>query len=119
MLLGFVFLNLTILDVFSRPDSRLAFSVQRLQARDLATSITWAVYALVLLGAGTALKASALRWTSLALILLTIAKVFLYDLGELDGMNRVASLGGLAVALLAVSLLYQRFVFRRPPQAEA
>jgi hypothetical protein len=118
VILGFVFLNLTILDVFSQPGPRLAFSVQRLQARDLATSIAWAVYALVLLGAGTALKASALRWTSLALILLTIAKVFLYDLGELDGMNRVASLGGLAIALLAVSLLYQRFVFRRPAQPE-
>ena len=36
------------------------------------------------------------------------------DLGELEGLQRVASIFGLAVCLLVVSLLYQRFVFRRP-----
>jgi len=41
--------------------------------------------------------------------------VFLYDLGELRGLHRVASLVGLALALLAVSVVYQRFVFRRAP----
>ena len=49
------------------------------------------------------------------LFLLTIAKVFLFDLGKLDGLHRVASLAGLALTLIAVSLLYQRFVFRRRP----
>jgi uncharacterized membrane protein len=44
----------------------------------------------------------------------TIGKVFLYDLGELRDLYRVVSLVGLAVSLLLVSLLYQRFVFRRP-----
>jgi uncharacterized membrane protein len=44
--------------------------------------------------------------------LATIAKVFLYDLGELRGLHRVGSLVGLALALLSVSVLYQRLVFR-------
>jgi len=46
---------------------------------------------------------------------LTIAKVFLYDLGELQDLYRVASLLGLAVSLILVSLAYQRFVLRREP----
>jgi uncharacterized membrane protein len=49
---------------------------------------------------------------SLGLFLITIAKVFLYDLGELHDLYRVASLLGLALSLIAVSLAYQRFVFR-------
>ena len=56
---------------------------------------------------------SALRWVSLSFLVLTIGKVFLYDLGELKDLYRVASLVGLAVSLLLVSLLYQRFVFRK------
>jgi len=48
---------------------------------------------------------------SLAFQIATIAKVFLYDLGELTGLYRIGSIAGLAVCLLVVSLLYQRFVF--------
>jgi uncharacterized membrane protein len=40
----------------------------------------------------------------------TVVKVFLYDLGELEDLYRVASLLGLAVSLILVSLAYQRFV---------
>ena len=52
-----------------------------------------------------------LRWISLAFLVLTIGKVFLYDLGELEDLYRVASLVGLAISLILVSLAYQRFVF--------
>jgi len=114
IVVGFAWINLSILDVFSAPETRLSFGAERLQTRDLVTSLAWAVYALGLLVAGTALRAGPLRWASLGLMLLTIAKVFLFDLGELDGLLRVASLAGLALSLIAVSLFYQRFVFRRP-----
>jgi len=50
---------------------------------------------------------------SLGITLLSVAKVFLYDLGNLRGLYRVGSLAGLAVCLLLVSFLYQRFVFGR------
>jgi uncharacterized membrane protein len=118
VVLGFAWINLSILDVYGEPETRLAFGVEHAQARDLVTSLAWAVYALVLLVAGTALHAGPLRWTSLGLLLATLAKVFLFDLGELDGLLRVASLAGLALSLIAVSLFYQRFVFRgRPAEA--
>jgi uncharacterized membrane protein len=65
------------------------------------------------LGLGVGRALSSLRWASLVLLLMTIAKVFLIDLGHLDGLYRVASMLGLALSLLLVSFLYQRFVFRR------
>lgn len=113
LLVIFVWLNLAIADWFATGDT-LAVSLARMPARDLATSIAWAVYALVLLGAGMWRRSIGLRWASLGLLLITIAKVFLYDLGELRDLYRVASLLGLAVSLIAVSLAYQRFVFRKP-----
>jgi uncharacterized membrane protein len=47
----------------------------------------------------------------------TIAKVFLHDVGELGDLYRVASLLGLAVSLILVSLAYQRFVLRARDEA--
>ena len=114
----FVWINLAIADWFST-GPYLTVSFDRMPARDLTTSIAWALYALVLLGIGLARGLSALRWVSLAVLLVTIAKVFLYDLGELRDLYRVASLAGLAFSLILVSLAYQRFVFRKPPTEEA
>ena len=111
---GFVWINLAIADLFGEgPALTLRFG--RTPARDLTVSIAWALYALGLLILGMLRDLTALRWVSLATLLLTIGKVFLYDLGELRDLYRVASLVGLAVSLILVSLLYQRFVFRRKP----
>ena len=35
----------------------------------------------------------------------------MHDLGELEDLYRVGSLVGLALSLIVVSLIYQRFVF--------
>ena len=109
----FVWINLAIADWFATgPMLRVSF--ERLPARDLTTSLAWAVYALVLLAIGMSRRSIGLRWVSLGLFMITIAKVFLHDLGQLHDLYRVASLLGLAVSLIAVSLAYQRFVFRAP-----
>ncbi len=108
----FVWINLTIFDAFA-PGSPLAISFDRQPTRDLVLSLSWALFALGLLMLGVSRKSAALRWISLAFFLLTIGKVFLYDLGELTDLYRVASLVGLAFSLIVVSLLYQRFVFGR------
>lgn len=109
----FAWINLTILDYFST-GRQLEISFDRLPARDLAMSLAWAVYALLLLGLGMAKAIRPLRWISLVFLMLTLVKVFLYDLGELKDLYRVASLVGLALSLLGVSLAYQRFVFGAP-----
>ena len=55
-----------------------------------------------------------LRWASLGVMLLTSGKVFLYDLAELEDLLRVLSFLGLGLTLMALGLLYMRFVFRPP-----
>lgn len=109
--LVFAWINLTILDAFAT-GPRLVLHWERDPARDLTLSLAWAVFALLLLALGMRRREIALRWVSLVFLVLTIGKVFLYDLGELTDLWRVASLVGLAFSLLAVSLAYQRFVFR-------
>jgi uncharacterized membrane protein len=109
----FVWINLAIADWFA-DGPRLTLEFGRAPARDLTVSIAWALYALILLGFGMARARTGLRWLSLGFLLVTIAKVFLYDLGELRDLYRVLSLVGLALSLLLVSVLYQRFVFRSP-----
>lgn len=112
MIAIFLWINLEILNHFSKGEY-LAIDLERMPARDLTTSIAWGIYALVLLLLGTWKRTSAMRWASLALFFLSIGKVFLYDLGHLEGMYRVGSLTALAMALIVVSLFYQRFVFRK------
>jgi uncharacterized membrane protein len=108
----FVWLNLAIADWFSTGDV-VSLSFRRVPAQDLTMSLAWGVYALLLLAVGVARDVSGLRWVSLFTLILTIGKVFLYDLGQLQDLFRVMSLLGLAVSLILVSLAYQRFVFRK------
>ena len=114
----FVWINLTIFDAFGTGrDVEVVF--ERLPARDLTLSLAWALYALALLGVGMARRSAALRWASLCLIIVTIGKVFLYDLSHLHDLYRVMSLVGLALSLILISLLYQRFVFGKRVEGAA
>lgn len=108
----FVWINLAIADAFASGEM-LQLRFDRTPARDLTTSIAWALYALALLTVGVRGRSRGARWLSLALMMVTVAKVFLYDLGELEDLYRVASLLGLAVSLILVSFAYQRFVVSR------
>lgn len=103
-------MNLEIADYFS-PGRTLELYAERGAARDLTTSVAWGLYALLLLDIGVS-RGRVLRFVSLAFMLLTITKVFLYDLSSLRGLYQVLSFLGLALSLIMVSLLYQRFVFR-------
>lgn len=112
LLLLFALINLEIADYFSSGEY-VELSWQHQSARDLTTSVAWIGYALVLLGIGTWRKLRSLRFASLGLMIASIGKVFLYDLANLQGLYRVLSFVGLAFALILVSLIYQRFVFRK------
>lgn len=112
LLLGFWLVNLEILDYFST-GPYIAISDGSGYSVKLALSAGWGLYAIVLLVTGVARDLKPLRYLSLAFLLLTVAKVFLYDLSELGGIFRVFSFLGLAVALILVSLFYQRFVFKK------
>ncbi|HTV21749.1 MAG TPA: DUF2339 domain-containing protein, partial [Polyangiaceae bacterium] len=113
----FVWLNLAIFDAFAE-GSKLVIDLDRRPSRDLTLSLGWAAYAGVLSALGMLKRSRGLRWVSLAIWLLTVGKVFLYDLGQLRDLYRVLSLLGLAVSLIGISLAYQRFVFNDKPQKE-
>ena len=108
----FAWLNLTIFDWYAS-GPYLSIPYDRMPARDLTLSIAWAVYGLFVLALGMWRDSTALRITSLLIILVTAGKVFLYDLSNLEDLYRVAALVGLAFSLLSISLAYQRFVFRK------
>lgn len=81
----------------------------------LPTSMAeWLSYSvvLILLGCGfvfTGVRYQQLRWQQLGLALLALAviKVFLSDIGHLDGVWRVVSFLGLGVALIGIGRLFQ------------
>jgi uncharacterized membrane protein len=77
-------------------------------------SAAWLGFAGVLLALGIRGGSIGLRYASLAVLLLTVAKVFLSDMAALTGLYRVVSFVGLGLCLIGVSYLYQRFVF--PPE---
>lgn len=111
-LLWFLWLTLTVMELWS-DGPRVAFPEPRAASFDLTLSLSWAAYGLALLALGLVRGQPGPRWVSLAVLLLVIGKVFLRDLGDLEGLARVGSLAGLALSLTLVSLLYQRFVFGR------
>ena len=71
-------------------------------------------FGMTLLGFCIYLRSHAGRIAALALIAVTTFKCFLYDLGSLEGLYRVASFVGLASALALVSLALQKWVLVRP-----
>ena len=82
-----------------------------------AYSIAWVLFGTVLLVLGIATRGPVLRFASLAVMLLAVGKVFLYDTAELRDLYRVFSFLGLGLSLLLLAFLYQRFVFGGPRAA--
>jgi uncharacterized membrane protein len=74
-------------------------------------SAVWLVFGLALLLYGTLKGSQLLRYASLAIVLLTVSKVFLLDAENLTGLYRVFSFLGLGLSLLAISYFYGRFIF--------
>ena len=57
----------------------------------------------------------AVAWTAVGLLMVTIAKVFLYDLSTLTSIARVVSFLVLGMLLLAGAYVYQRLRPQSPP----
>ncbi len=109
----FVLLNLEIADVFAEGRRLAVNPFSSSLAEGLAYTLGWALFAIVVLVAGIARRSRPARVASLALLVVTILKCFLFDLARLGGLYRVGSFVGLAICLACVALLLQRFVLRR------
>jgi uncharacterized membrane protein len=72
-------------------------------------TMVWAAEALALLGAGFPLRDRVQRLSGLALFMICVLKLFLYDLRELETVNRILSFIVLGLILVGVSWMYTRF----------
>lgn len=76
--------------------------------RDFTYSALWMAYGAMLMVVGFLRRSAFVRWQALLLIAATIAKVFIYDVSQLDRGYRIVSFIILGVLLLAISFVYQR-----------
>jgi uncharacterized membrane protein len=81
-------------------------------------SVAWLMLGIALLFLGTKYRSQPVRVASLAVMILTVGKVFLYDAGELEGLFRVFSFLGLGFSLIGLSFFYTRFVFAKSGAAK-
>ncbi len=88
-------------------------------AEGYAYSAVWTVFALTLLALAIWRGSQALRYASLAVLLVTVAKLFLYDMSDLTGLYRVVSFLGLGLTLIGIGRVYQRYVFAKPSAEDA
>jgi uncharacterized membrane protein len=56
------------------------------------------------------------RLASAALVMLSVIKVFLYDLTGITGLWRALSVIVLGAVLIGIGLVYQRLIFAKPRQ---
>lgn len=109
IILGFLLVNIEIADYFST-GTTLTFQFSGNFARDMTYSLAWGAFAFVVLLVGIARKIRGARLAGIGLLVATLVKLFLHDLWRLGGLYRIGSLIGLALVLIVVSFLYQRFL---------
>jgi uncharacterized membrane protein len=110
-------LNIEIADWYSVGD-HITFNFTATLAQDLTYTLGWAVFAVALLAVGIAIINRAARISALGLLVITILKCFLHDLGRLGGLYRVVSFVGLALCLILVALALQRFVLTEKKETQ-
>jgi uncharacterized membrane protein len=76
--------------------------------RDFSYSALCMAYGAMLMAVGFFRRSAFVRWQALLLIAVTIVKVFVYDVSQLDRGYRIVSFIVLGALLLAISFVYQR-----------
>ncbi len=74
-------------------------------------SVVLLAFGVVLLLAGIALRSQPARLASAAVMMIAVAKVFLFDMAGLTGVWRALSFIGLGLVLVGIGWLYQRLLF--------
>jgi uncharacterized membrane protein len=115
--LTFLLLNIEIADYFSVGPT-LTFSFSGNFARDMTYSIAWALFAFALLLVGMKQKTGWVRYAGVALLLVTLGKLFLHDLGNLSQLYRIGAFIGVAIILIVASFVYQRFLVPKVKESQ-
>lgn len=82
-----------------------------------AYSVAWLALGLAFLGYGLVRGSREARLASAALVVLSVIKVFLFDLTGIGGFWRAFSVICLGVVLIGIGLVYQKLIFARPQPA--
>jgi uncharacterized membrane protein len=88
-------------------------------AEQYAFSTVWLAFGIALLAVGFYLRSQPARLPALAVIVLTIAKVFIIDTASISGIYRALSVIGLGVVLLGIGWVYQHVLYPRARTEEA
>ena len=75
----------------------------------LGLSILWGVYSLFLISLGIWKKKKYLRIGAIALFAVTLVKLFIYDLTDLDTISKTIVFVSLGTLLLIISFIYNKF----------
>ena len=117
--LAFLLLNIEIADYFSAPGSTLTFQFSGNFARDMTYSIAWALFALAMLVYGILKRIPAARYAAMALLCVTLLKLFFHDLAQLGQLYRIGAFIGVAVIAMLASFAYQKFFAASNQEKEA
>src|SRR5262249_40436318 len=91
---GLVFLpaHIEIADYYAAGETLTFNFTSSSLAQDMTYTLAWALFAIGLLVAGVAAASKPTRIASIVLLVVTIVKAFIHDLGRLGGLYRVVSL---------------------------
>ena len=112
--LAFVYATLSVRRLFQGEHIGLWAGMGQLET--YSYSALWLAMGVGLLVAGVWLKSQVLRVASAVLIAVAVAKVFIFDMSELEGVLRALSFIGLGAVLIGIGLFYQRLLTRGTPR---
>ena len=110
---GFLWLSLEVRLLF-HPGERLG-GADVLDAEVWTFSGVWLGYGAALMAAGIWFGARNARLAALAVVVVVVGKVFLWDMSALDGLWRVLSFLGLGLSLIGLGAVFRRFVVTAKP----
>ncbi|MBB4065596.1 DUF2339 domain-containing protein [Gellertiella hungarica] len=109
-LMGFAWVTLSVRQAWQ--GTSLADWQGFLEGETYTYSVVWLLTGVVLLVLGTRFRSPSLRYASAAVVIVTVLKVFLIDLSNLEGLLRAFSFIGLGLALIGIGLFYQRLLLK-------
>jgi uncharacterized membrane protein len=107
-LLGFAYATLSVRRIFHGEFIGLWKGLSQLET--YSYSALWLALGVALLILGVKLNSRLLRIASGGLVVVAVAKVFLFDMSELEGVLRALSFIGLGAVLISIGLFYQRML---------
>lgn len=116
-LLGFAWVTLTVRRFWQ--GEFIAYWKGFEQAETYSYSVAWLAIGVGLLALGSRFDARSLRIASAVIVILTVAKVFLIDMANLEGVLRALSFIGLGLVLIGIGLFYQRILSGKSSRSPA